>query len=263
MIIKILSILVFALASLAGPIIVRSEAGQSEYSILFARAHLDELLSVCSNDECNLSEDQESWLRTARQLSLNAPKVIFKNKTDLADQKFTKHDDQVWLNQDLLWLDDAHTIAFQVSDAMVLWLDILLQGKIIPRLELTVLEFEMARVLNEKVQTIRSAGEFSAILWRHADRNDEIFFEDHTQRMISIRDSLQKSGFCGNDLATSLQFHSASWNDLTTRKEIRLEVATTWSCGVQKNRGNLQIMAELNDQSEVDPSSIRTFIDEE
>lgn len=116
-------------------------------SVLYAHDHLEALLSICNKRDCNLSDDQKSWLETTKQLAQNLPEVVFKNSFQLENKKFFQQKNEVWINQDLLWIDGAKTISFQISDAVVLWIDILLGDKMISKIELSVLEFEVAQAL--------------------------------------------------------------------------------------------------------------------
>ncbi len=257
----------------AGPIIVGQGAGESEYSILFARSHLDDLLSTCAGDKCHFSSIEKEWLKTTRTLAQNPPRAIFKNKATLGNLIYFKHsvENEVWLNQDLLWLDAAGSIPYKVSDGVTLWMEILLKGLDIPDSVLANLQIGLRTSLNERIQAIFSSGEntegFTAILWTHKDANDDLYFRDQTFQTFSGIDSIRKAALCEKLELRQIKFHSARWNaswtvaNSTPRLLLRLEVAATWNCGTQAKRGRLQIvmMAAHKDVYEIDPESIRAF----
>ncbi len=267
------AIFLSSFASQAGPIIVGSGAGESEYSILFARTHLDELLSICAEDQCHLNSPQKLWLQRARKLAFLVPEAIFKNSQALGSQIYVRRtrSKEVWFNQDLLWLDPSSSKPYQVSDAVVLWLDILLGDKNISKAELSSLELELGAYLKDQVQLIISSGEttggFSALLWTHQNRNDDLFLRDQAFQTFSVQESLQKAGLCSVGDASQLKFYSARWTSIQEQKNLeptlmlRLEVSASWTCGTQSGRGRILIImnAEKKNSYEIDPKSIRSF----
>ncbi len=267
-----ISVFLGQLAS-AGPIIVGHGAGESEYSILFARAHLDELLSVCSADQCHFSSLEKDWLRTTRELALLAPDAIFKTKDELGDRLFLRHpiEHQVWLNQDLLWLDPSRTVPYQVSDAVILWMNILLVGKNIPKPLLAIMQFDLAAALTDHVQSIFSTGDktsgFTAVLWSRKAGNDDLYFRDQAFQTYSGLSSVRAALVCEAETASQIKFHSGRWmtsenqQEVSSKLALRLELSVTWNCGKWANKGRVQVTfnAIHKEVYEIDSSSIRAF----
>ena len=131
------------------------EACESALMILFTRVHLDELLAICANDQCQFSEVEKSWLRILRKLAQDPPLPIFKNNIELGENKFSRQlaENQVWLNHDLLCVAVDQARPYQLSDAVLLWTEILLQGKDIPKASLAIFEFELAEAINKQMQS--------------------------------------------------------------------------------------------------------------
>ena len=263
-------------AAFAGPIIVGHGAGESEYSILFARTHIDDLLAVCAGDQCHFSPLEKDWLRTTRELAQHVPEAIFKTKKELGALRYLRHpiEHQVWFNQDLLWLDAAGSVPFQVSDAVALWMDILLVGKDIPKTELAILEFELAAALNDRVQSIFSSGDntggFTAILWTRQTGSDDIYFRDQSFQTFSGLEAVRAAALCGGGLATQIKFHSGRWTSIEELNEaipklvLRLEVSATWTCGKQSSRGRVQLVMNAFANRhfyEINQKSIRAFLE--
>ncbi len=128
---------------------VTPELGESEYAIVFAREHLDELLSVCAEDRCHFNSIEKDWLRTLRDLAQNPPVISFKTKYDLGDRRFLRLliENQLWINKELLWTDSVGEPIAQVAKAVTFWIDVLLENKDIPRLLLAILEYEIESYL--------------------------------------------------------------------------------------------------------------------
>jgi hypothetical protein len=135
--------------SSAGPIIVGTGAGQSEYSIIFVESQLTQILRECADLSCQLSPAEKTEFLPL-VLAAHIPRsMLFKTENEMHGDIFrvtppapnqtsttgfgngvanvVGNSHSIWFNQSRLWLDAAHTRPYDVGDAAALWLDVLAQ----------------------------------------------------------------------------------------------------------------------------------------
>lgn len=253
-----------------------SGAEESEYSILFAKAHLNELLQICQTDECQFSNEQKSWLKLAQSLSQDLPEVIFKNKNDLGTKIFEKHslESQVWINEDALLTGPEHNRIYTVSDGVLLWLDILFETKNITNNELAILEFELDGFLQEHVQSIvlndSQAKDFTAVVWTQTTGSDQLFVRDQSFETFSVDDQIEHSNICPEvDQLSHLKIQSVQWSHSNLHETqnanlaLTLDVNAHWKCASETKDGviHIQLLSVRKKVFQILPESIQANID--
>ena len=98
--------LVLGQARTSGPIVVGGGAGGSEFSIVFARTNLKSILSDCLAYSCGFSSAKAQSLRPLLAQTATLLPAVFKTSGEVV------------FNQDLLWLDAAHKVPYEISDAV-------------------------------------------------------------------------------------------------------------------------------------------------
>lgn len=255
----ILIVLLFTgFQSSAGPIIVGQGTGQSEYTLIFARTNLPELLRSCLN-VCALSSEQTSVLKTLIDQAGNPPVAIFKTSSELESQVYRLNLDnrEVWFNQDELWLDVARTVAFDIPNATRLWVDILGAANLPTgnRKHLEHIKNELALILSQRFIRIPGlmVGEpvLEALVWK-SDVQDKFFIRNSEFENYDFTPVIQ--GFLGcaqGTTPTQLRINGTRWTLLTRefdegRLRVRLDTVLTWRCGEvgQRTRAMIVMMAE-------------------
>ena len=124
---------------------VQARASQSSELLLNARVHIKEYLSVCDAQPCQLSYDEKSWLRTTQHLAELIPIPEFKTEIEIEKHLFICKSKQiVWINENIASIQ-------KISDAVVVWIEILLADKNISRVALSLLEFELTEKLDQSL----------------------------------------------------------------------------------------------------------------
>jgi len=245
-----------ASASWAGPIIVGSGAGESEYALLFAQAQLTDLLTVCSLNRCSLTPPESAALAQIQTASL--PQSIFKTNGDMAGALFRVVGTQVWFNEDQLWLDPANTIAYDVSHAAGLWIQVL--GGNLDQQVVNSLRLKVQSALNMNVGTNATPyanGSLAVVFWSHS-----AYLRDAEASVLPVTSQLvaQIKGMDSN----SLQFFSARWTSVNrTSGVVRLDLNLMWTAQGNPMRGIGTIMMQVSPEGVIDATSIHALVQQE
>ena len=216
----------------AGPVIVGSGGGASEYSIIFARSSFAKMLEECAIS-CELSAvDQQVLLQLQKITGL--PAAIFKNQKDLGSRVYEIHGQEVWINQDLLWLDADHSIPYDVAEAVALWLEIAEQVSGQPAAASSIQE--KARILFRKqIQrgNIELAKDqvFEFILWKSSSE-DHLVARDPFMQTLEVSGAAKEIIDC-EERDSRQQFFSPTWLPMESQNDIvlNLNFGVKWTCG--------------------------------
>jgi hypothetical protein len=221
-----------------GPIVVGKGAGQSEFALIFAHQHMAELLRQCLLT-CELGTDEKRFAvdLEKRLVTDPLPQPVFKGKNDLGDVRFRRANREVWINQDLLWLDDAKTRALDVAAATSLWLDVVTEG-LKQADERDLVERLKTKLVKELSAETKYAGHkfhgehlLNAFLWRqHAaiDSSDRLFLGDFQAQVIELT-----SKAAGATRGSGIKFFAMNWITPVGAEQkelapLHLEVSASW-----------------------------------
>lgn len=238
----------------AGPILVGQGTGQSEYSLIFARANLPELFRSCGS-VCALSTEQRALLKNLGERGAKPPAAVFKTRVDLGEQVFRLENNgsEVWFNQDVLWLDGARTIPYSIPFATIVWVDVL-----VSQMPLAVSEADLEQVRTELVlllsqRMIRIPGTMAgvqvleALVWK-SDVQDKFFIRNAEFENYDFTQAIQDSLACPIAARLNqLRISTVRWTLLTResdegRLRIRLDTMLNWRCGEEGRRGRAMIV---------------------
>lgn len=100
-----------------------AHAGRGEDSVVSARANLSSLLRECRLMSCGLDVEEGKTLALIEAASV--PAIVMKSYKEMGTILFVLDGAEVWINRDLLWVDEKRTIAFGLAHALSLWIEIL------------------------------------------------------------------------------------------------------------------------------------------
>lgn len=232
------------LMTFAGPIFVKGGAGQSEYSIIFARENLPRLFSMCDEGRCQLNANECVSLLQLQQASLQPPKALFKKSQEMGTQLYLlqKQSGEVWFNLDLLWRNAEKNVAYDIPAAAALWADVLGNDK--PQIRA-----ELERVLRTKFHRslfdINAKNALEAMVWELTDANERLYVRDADMNSHDLTDSFVELAQCEVPV-TQLKFYSLRW--VRGIPVPRLEVMASWRCGgsAHRARASMSIHGKWN-----------------
>lgn len=259
-------VLTFLLSSpsIAGPILVRNGAGESEFSLVLVRERLSTMLAVCDG-ACALKLDEMAVLSQLKARAGHPPLANFAALNGAPVYAFSANGQTVTFNQDALWLDVQKTQSLKAPDALRIWIKIL--SEIPPQLPSMPTAF-LSNHLTEKVEkswiTLRSIEEtgafFEVLTFR--DSVDQILVRDASDQILDVTAPLLKSIDCVAGLR-SWQIHSVNWNRVVSEadgsKSARLDLISTWTCASASERGRalIDFKTEPAPSYKIDPGSLR------
>lgn len=261
----------------SGPIIVGGGAGQSEFSVAFVRTSLDQLIKDCFEISCKFSAEKKARLQKIQVKAQKPPVAFFRTSKDMGDHLFLLKDDaiNVLINQDLLWLDQAKTQPYEMSDAAKLWVDILAVNESFDANDLQDLKDGLAEsiagVTERQSAELSDGNEFESVVWRSPRGGDDrTFIRDPNLNLIEVSKDIEKAFECTN--REGLTVYNLSWlsaTDISTETEkrmvLRLNFVTTRKCsGVKRTvNGILLIEAKYTEGvPEYDPSTVTVIKDD-
>ncbi|MES3037382.1 MAG: hypothetical protein V4736_05685 [Bdellovibrionota bacterium] len=260
-------------AAMAGPIIVGG-AGEGEYSVVFVRANLPQLLNDCLEFACKFNKEQKDTVSKIASLSLNAPNAVFKNSLDMASSFTIQTDSKnVWINRDHLWLDVDKTVPYDVSDAFGLWIRIL-ASPLGVNSEIAA-EISKIAVSAFENQTVRGNIEledkqgFEFLLWKRGHET-RFLTRDPSLQTIDVSTYLNATSLQCPGEVSKMQIYSPAWLPLQTSNSLNsinltLYFGISWSCGDKffSTNGLAYFQARRESIEEAwsfNPNSIMVFI---
>lgn len=256
-----------------GPIIVRG-GGEGEYSVIFAHAHLAELARDCALTSCGFSRD-ESELFSGLSPSLRAPpRPLLKGKAEMGERLFSFEGADVWINQDLLWVDAEKSEAYDLAEAFVLWiriscarqgLDSRVFAPIVAKARMALkAETQRGQIASSDKQT------FEFLLWRNGSGSDRLAVRDPALNSMDLSRAVSSHLGCGSE--SLVKYFAPAWIPAFETLEdpdrilLTLNFGVKWSCGgsVKGNSfGRALIAAERggNGAFVFDPNSLFISID--
>lgn len=255
----------------AGPLVVGKGAGESEFALVFARAHLSELLAHCLGNRCGLDDDEEWVLRRMIHFAPLAPQAIFKTSQELGNRTFVVRKGEVWFNQDQLWQDAAHTKSYDEAYAATVWMDVL--DEVLP--DMVNVDFaQMKRLvragLSERiVRSHLTVGDDTMTALIYKGTLDRLYLRDAEFVGHDVSDALASVSLCEDGTQSQPRFHAVRWTSLVPtgeRKTVTLEVTQTWACAKGAHRARVKLIAQSQPGLEdfvLDPKTVRAFAEEE
>jgi hypothetical protein len=242
----------------AGPIIVGSGAGESEYALLFAQAQLPDLLSACSLNRCTLTPAEAAALVQIQSASAHPPQAIFKTDSEMSGSILRVIGAQVWFNEDELWLDPSNTIAYDVPHAAGLWVQVL--GQNLDQQVINSLRLKIQSALNLNLgenSTLFGSGSLAVVFWSHS-----VYLRDGQANVLPLTAQLV-SQITAMDQNT-LQFFSARWTNVNrTSGAVRLDLNLMWTAQGNPMRGVGTITMQVSQDGVIDAKSVRAIVQEE
>jgi hypothetical protein len=244
----------------SGPIIVGTGAGESEYSVIFARAKLAEILTDCLQISCALTATQSAGFANLVQLAQTPPTVQFKSGALLLNRLYEIHGTEVWFNQDRLWLDSIQTKPFDVAEAAALWIDVLAPNG--DKAALNLLKTKLRESLRQNLSRVRAALNdgltFELLHWRPAQGQDRLYARDPALQTVELSQALIAHLGCSEGLK-SLKIFSPTWVSMTQTAQaeylFNLGLGVKWTCGsiTKSESGYILISAK---GTRLDPGTI-------
>jgi hypothetical protein len=238
---------IISLSCFAGPIVVGGGAGESEFSLVFARTNLVDLVGSCLKYECDLSRSEIRALNILTQKSQNPPEAIFQPSLPIPGQVFESHPElnQVWFSQNDLWLDQEKTVAYSIESATGLWMQVLgetenISPAIVDSLKRKTISF-LSQKFENTVTNINDQNQLMATVWKQQPVN-RFFLSDSTGQVIDLTEKAQATIQCGNLVAQSIHFFSGTWHVSDASRsssQFILRMNVIWNCNGIYNRGEL------------------------
>ncbi len=250
--------------SYAGPLIVRNGAGQSEFSVIFAREHIAEFYENCAL-VCGLTADESNVLQDLIATSKKKIRLLFKDSSQMSSKVFLRTDEGIWINQDLLWLDQDQSKPFDVAEAASLWTDIFnVSGLPVESLKQNLISL-LRSDLKATTLKIGFGSEVTALLWKqNSSLSDRLILHDSDGKTIDVTDEILK--LLGTKAARFGQPHWARIQNSNVRR-LHLEFVTTFVAPSRRqSRATVDLVVFAKSQAgsfSLDPSSIELTVFEE
>jgi hypothetical protein len=215
---------------------VLNGGGAGEYSVVFASHNLHELLTDCRDLSCNPTAAERGILSLLLQTT--QPTAIFKTKKELGSELFRiTLGNEVWINQDELWLDRDHSEPFDLAAGVALWIDVLaLELQADPLISSTLSEKARAAFAREflRGRTDASGGQtFEYLVWQKAGLSDAFVIRDPSLTTIDLIPGIEHDLACA---APTVKFFAPAW-DLGPRDPLApsevlffLQFGVKWTC---------------------------------
>lgn len=247
-------------AAQAAPIFVRNGAGRSEYSLVFSRLHLTDLLSVCLQNKCALTLEATRLLNELVLRSKNAPQPLFTNReTDFAGT-FTidLKANTVTFKQSAIWKDAESQLDLNVADSVLVWMDVLVSLAPINTQALAELKGHLSSALSLKVTRtsvdISPLSTFEALALKQIDDGDRLFVRDASLVSHDLTPPLVKAIDC-KSVPEKVEIKSMRWGSVPPSSDagdlrVPLEATASWTCAgrVRRSRFRLVIVSYANEQ---------------
>jgi len=249
----------------AGPIIVGNGAGEGEYSVVFVRANLVQILEECANVSCHLNNDEHKKLLLLQKQAAKAPAPVIKTSSEISGKRFELHGKEVWINSDSLWSDGQKTIPYDVGDAADLWIHILAEDLHLNADSLNGIGQKIQQSLANETHRgsldIDNAGTVEFILWSRED-SDTLVIRDPSLGTIDLSPAIAKAIQCAQPVAP--RFYSPAWMTLVTR-QITLQFGVDWTCQGKSysSRGITSVqLLDHEQKTSFDPSSVYIYVEQ-
>ncbi|MEK7357652.1 MAG: hypothetical protein AAB250_14470 [Bdellovibrionota bacterium] len=197
-------------AAHAGPVIVGNGGGAGEYSVVFARTNLAEIFRDCGSTACGLDPQEKLDFSRLEAAVPNKPSIVIKTEKEMGTVLFLLQGAEVWINQDLLWLDVKKTDAYGLADAVVLWMKILEAQTGLDPAQFATIEAKALTSLKNYVQRAQMLSTdnqmFEYLLWRKKTPTDVLFLRDPGMIEIDVATAVAAHLKCAT--VQSLHFFS-------------------------------------------------------
>jgi len=229
----------------AGPIVVGGGAGGSEFSIVFARANLQMILSDCLRVTCGFSAKEEVVFQPLLDRTKSIPSAVFKTSTELSGNLYEVRASEIWFNRELLWLDTNKTIPFDVDDASKLWLEVLNLDGVVSKPDLLLLQNRLTRTLDieKSEQVYDTKNTFQILLWKTSHGIDRLFVSSSPVDTFELTGPVIAKLACPD--IRSFKIQSPTWISATPISSagklemiiLKLSLNVNWVCGTSSHTG--------------------------
>ena len=220
---------------------------------------------------CGLAADEMQLLNKLITDAVKPPQSVFKKKNEMGSRLFDLVQDQVWINQDLLWVssEDGELSPYDIADAIDLWIEIL-ATRISKSTDAHSLRVKAHKIFSLRVE--RSGFElvkdqtFEYLLWRRANGTDQLVMRDPALQMVEVSPLIDQAISC-QSLDYSLQIFSPAWMYSTiesTKALMTLNFGVKWTCQGRKysSVGRAVVITNLNQKNWVfDLSTLFVHVD--
>jgi hypothetical protein len=247
----------------AGPIIVGTGAGGSEFSLIFARANFVEMARDCFASSCTLTPTERTLAPQILLRAAKPPPLLFKTERDMPGLLKKMTAGAVWFNQDRLWLDAKKTVAYDVPEAAAQWLDVLI-GDIAPASSAlgAKISESLRQRMSRQTRATGDGGTFELLHWRPVSGVDRLFVRDPALNSVDLTAALTVSLACPS--LNTLTLFSPTFSSITDLGPDRLlftvGLGLRWNCGgvTRSESGYVLIYANKNASGawEFDPATI-------
>lgn len=230
----------------AGPIIVGG-AGESEYSIVYTQKNFKSLLENCLNYSCILDSDQILTIQNMINNSSELPEPIFKTNTDMKSLfKLCPDSKCVWINRDLLWLDQMKTVSIDIGNALEIWIHILDEKLSTHHYDITTLAAIVGTSTKKLIQRglykLEDKQTFEYILWNNFNTSN-FTIRDPALNTLDLMSLFNSSVLNCSTKLQQVQIYSPVWIPLSespnaTTLNTNLHFGISWQCGTQKFNTN-------------------------
>lgn len=266
------SVQTFAAPNASGPIIVGGGAGEGEFSVIFVRSNLKQIIEECAAISCHLDSADQQLLKNISKNSEHPPEIFFTDSTILNEKIFEIRGQHVLINQEKLWTDVEKTKAYSVADAGALWIQILATWNDVPTSTQVIRE---ALTLSLITETRRSKLELDPqktvefILWKNKTQ-DILVVRDPALESIDLSDSISHALKCSSP--SEIRLYSPSWMPtnwnfpvFANDHHLTLQFGISWRCGKQSFSSNgyssMQLILKNNSPWSFDPASIDSYVE--
>jgi hypothetical protein len=237
--------------SSGGPIVVGGGAGESEYSMVFAREKLTDFVGDCLTFSCGLGAQEKLRYSFLTVKAKNPLKALFKTSKEMNADLYQVHSHEVWFNRDRLWLDTGKTKPYDIVDAVRLWVEILALGSDLtaPQLEALKTALGSAVKTTRSGQSLNDGATFETLLWSVDPTHDRLYIRDPSLSSLEITPFLIEQLKCPSPLER-LRILNPAWvwakegeafNDQKRSVQFLLSFDFKWACEGQSHRANANV----------------------
>ncbi|MGE0527182.1 MAG: hypothetical protein AB7P49_08990 [Bdellovibrionales bacterium] len=265
----------------AGPILVGNGAGESEFSLLFARLRLPSLLAMCDGI-CELNPGEQVLLSELKARGDSPPEAVFQGQPQLGGRMYVLRfgkKTEVWFNSDELWLDQAKTKPIEIPQAVSLWMEILAatahpdsSTPPLPSSDFRSLQAKLELALGQSLRRVPAVFEkelvFEALLWAASPSGGRLFLRNSEYVADELTSHVREALACPV-APEGLRFHSLRWTEVSRHESgelsLQMDLTQTWLCDGRAQRGRVKLVFRTTSRPPygVEWRTVRVFLEGE
>lgn len=243
----------FSLTAQSGPIIVGG-AGEGEYSVTFVHKNINLILNDCLDFSCTLSSSQRALLVQISSSHILSFAPVFKSSREMTTLFLVRPlQNEVYINQDKLWTDSDRTLAFDVGDALTLWIQIVGHELGIDDQKVKNVAQIAAESLKNQVQrggvSLEDRQTFEFLLWQRGSET-RFLARDPAMQSVGLTELINGRSLNCSARVSNTRIYSPTWGTLsegTNQNTLNatLHFGISWTCADKHFNTNALIYAKV------------------